>query len=228
MTTSTKPPRRRRRVAAAALVLASGVAATGCSADAPSPDAGATSTAPAPTASAPATDRGAGATTVTEDGLSVQVPEGWKVTALTPAARQQALAGESDPRVAEFLRQRLEGLAAMDAVLYLYDLRAVLDGQQLATVEIYRYPSGRTPEEVVEDRLLPRLAEAGLAPVRGQADLPAGNALTLTSQTRANGREVVNEVYVLPLGPTTASMSKTTVGGPSPGADQIVQSLRGV
>lgn len=162
---------------------------------------------------------------VVEAGLSVQVPQGWKITRLTAEAQAEALAAEADPRVQAFLRPRLTGLAAQNAVLYLYDVRDVDNG--LATVEIYRYQPRRTPQQVVDELLLPRLQEAGLSPVLGTAGLPAGEALTLTSTAQQGGVDVRNELSVLPLGPSAVGVSATMVGPPSsPGVEQIVQSLR--
>ena len=125
----------------------------------------------------------------------------------------------------QFLRERLEGLAAQGAVLYLYDLRRAMSGE-LSTVEVYRYPSGRSPREVVDTVLLPRLEEAGLSPVRSRAELPAGEAIRLTTRTSASGRELRNEAYVLPVGPTTAGLSATTVGAEDDEVTRIVRSLR--
>ena len=73
---------------------------------------------------------------------------------------------------------------------------------------------------------MPRLEEAGLSPVRGRADLPAGEAIRLTTRTSASGRELRNEAYVLPVGPTTAGLSATTVGAGDDEVTGIVRSLR--
>ena len=234
----------RRRAAALLVGLA---ALAGCSSDAPTaappagtapPPAGAAppvgappTSAPAATTAQPPATPSAGAAsptaarTVTEDGLSLRVPAGWQVTGLSEADREQALVAERDPRVGQFLRERLDGLAAQGAVLYLYDLRRAGAGE-LSTVEVYRYPSGRSPREVVDEVLLPRLEEAGLSPVRARADLPAGEAIRLTTRSSTNGRDLLNEAYVLPVGPTTAGLSATTVGTGDDEVTAIVRSLR--
>lgn len=216
----------------AVVALALGLAAlAGCSGQTPSaapssaPPAAPT-TPPAPPTPPPASSTTpTAARTVTEQGLRLRVPAGWQATGLSEADREQALAAERDPRVTQFLRERLEGLAAQGAVLYLYDLRRARAGE-LSTVELYRYPAGRSPREVVDTVLVPRLEEAGLSPVRGRADLPAGEAIRLTTRTEASGRELLNEAYVLPVGPRTAGLSATTVGAEDDEVIKIVRSLR--
>ena len=189
-------------------------------ASSPGSESTAPSVTPAPsTAAAPTAGR-----TIAQDGVRVQVPQGWQGTALTERARAEALAREDDPRVKEFLEGRMAGLAAEGAVLYLYDLRAVASGD-LATAEVYRYPAGRTPEEALEVAVLPALQQAGLTAVRGETVLPAGRALTATTSTEASGKSVRNEFFVLQVGPTPVGLSVTTVGAPRTGTATLAQSL---
>lgn len=218
-----------RRLTGLALAATLMVLTTGCGYDPPavapplpsgSPSSGSPSAetvgtpGPSPASATPAATVGPApieAEVVVEEGLSVQVPQGWKLTRLTAEAQAQALAAETDPRVQAFLRPRLSGLAAQGGVLYLHDLREV-DADRVATVEIYRYDPGRTPQQVVDELVVPRLQEAGLSPVHGTATLPAGEALTLTSTAQQAGVDVRNELSVLELGPSVVSVSATVVG----------------
>ncbi|HEU0103023.1 MAG TPA: hypothetical protein VFR07_11970 [Mycobacteriales bacterium] len=225
---TTRSTHARRTLAPGLLVLALLVGAAACADGAAPTSAPATappaSASPAPGTSGAPTPAGASARIVAADGLQVQVPAGWQATTLTEAARAQAVARETRPELATFLRERLTGLAARDATLYLYDLRALASGSA-AFAEVYRYPPGRTPAQTVDEEVLPALQRGGLAPVRGQTVLPAGPALTVTTQGTYGGREQRSDIVVMELGPTTVSLAVSAFGPPRTDTAQLVQSL---
>lgn len=233
---TTRPAWDRCRVALALLIVTTLSTAAACGggdpSSAPSPSAPSSSApaSPAPASSAPASSAPSSSglgRSVVAGGVRVPVPDGWQVTTLTEAAQAEAVARESDPRVATFLRERVAGLAAEGALLYLYDFRALSSGT-LATAELYRYLPGRTPAQAVDEVVLPALQVAGLTPVRGEVVLPAGPALTLSTERTASGRQLRNDVVVLAVGDVglgAVGLSVTTVGPPRTDTAQLAPGL---
>lgn len=181
---------------------------------------------PAPQASAGASPAPAGPPAprrLVDAGISVEVPAGWSAASMDPASRQAAVAAEKDPKSAAFLKSRLDGMSTTGGVMYLYDFSR-LDQGVLSALEVYRYP-GTDPQGVADQKIAPSMKGAGLAPVVGTTDLPAGRAVTVTGRTDANGVALTNAVALLVLGPSVVSLN-ATFG--DPGAAQVQAVLASV
>ena len=226
-----------RLLATPAVLVVGALALAGCSGEpssAPGPSASSssatrspsTSSSPAPSApsaGSPSTTPPANAQQgppaqrrLVDAGISVEVPAGWSAASLDPASQQAAVAAEEDPQVAAFLKSRLEGMAGTGGVMYLYDLSR-LDQGVLSAVEVYRYP-GTDPQAVADQKITPAMAQAGLDPVGGTVDLPAGRAVTVTGKLAGPSVTLTNAVALLVLGPSVVSLNATFA---DPTADQV-------
>ena len=126
---------------------------------------------------------------------------------MDPTSRQAAVAGQPDQKDAAFLKSQLDRMAATGGVMYLYDLSRVDQGV-LSAVEVYRYPE-TDPRAVADQKIAPAMKEAGLAPVVGTTDLPAGEAVTVTGRADTQGVALTSAVALLTLGPSVVSLTAT-------------------
>lgn len=175
---------------------------------------------------APSTAPSSEAGTFTRDGVTLDLPTGWKAAGLEPRERQQAIAEASEPALKQFLTQRLDGAAQTGGIMYLYDPRSIGQGE-VSTVEVYGYPDRASVQEVVDAVVVPRLSGAGLSPKVEPTTLPAGKATQVATSTDApSGLAVRNKVVVLMLGDRVVGVSGTDTGKVSPELDEVLASVR--
>lgn len=210
-------------VAAAVLALV----LAGCSSSAaPGPDAS-SSTSSAPSSdSSPGTaapDPGAVPASVTADGVTLDVPEGWDGSTTSEADRAAALERVADPDAAGLLRQRFEVLGTQGGIMTVYDLRQA-SAARASVVEVYRYPAGATTEQVVP--ALEERYEAIQTPVtQTEVQLPAGPAVLLDAVPPVPGQVPRTQVYLVTIGPSLVALNVID-NADSPDVAAVVASAR--